>query len=312
MKKFAIVLMAIALLAGTASADSKPALEKNEVMAVINASLTEVEPNDTPATGNPIAGGDDYAANISAGTDVDYFTFTTTGGAATFETSAGAAPAIGDTKIYIYGTDGTTQIGYDDDAGVGYYSLVNYNFTVPGTYYIKVIGYSASYTGNYVLTCTAVAPPPPPAVNDVCEGAIDIQDQSLASWDVALNPAGGFNNNYSLTSADCTGYTTPGPDAVFMIDLAAGEEIMVSEIGACDTALWISSDCANLMTSCVVGADDALAGAAETVSYTAVTAGTYYVVVDSYTAAGCPVTVTINAPVATEESSFGALKAMFR
>ncbi|MBK7670312.1 MAG: hypothetical protein IPJ24_02810 [bacterium] len=47
-------------------------------------------------------------------------------------------------------------------------------------------------------------------------------------------------------------------------------------------------------------------------SFTAVTAGTYYVVVDSYTAAGCPVTVTINAPVAIEESSFGALKAMFR
>lgn len=312
MKKFAIALLAVAVMVGAAWADNKPAPEKQEIFAVINASLTEVEPNDTPATGNPIAGGDSYSANISASTDLDFFTFTTTGGSATFETSAGAAPALVDSKIYIYGTDGTTQIGYDDDSGVGYYSLVTYNFTTPGTYYIKVIGYSASYTGNYVLTCTAVAPPPPPAVNDVCAGAIDIQDQSLASWDVALNVAGGFNNNYSLTSAGCTGYTTPGPDAVFTIDLALGEEIIISEIGACDTALWIATDCADLVNTCVAGADDALAGAAETVTYTAAAAGTYYVVVDAYTAAGCPVTVTVNAPVATENESFGTLKAMFR
>lgn len=312
MKKFAIVLMAIALLAGTASADNKPALEKNEVMAVINASLTEVEPNDTPATGNPIAGGDNYAANISAGTDVDYFTFTTTGGAASFETSAGAAPAIGDTKIYIYGTDGTTQIGYDDDAGVGYYSLVNYNFTTAGTYFIKVIGYSASYTGNYVLTCTAVAPPPPPAVNDVCAGAIDIQGQSLAGWDIDMTVAGGFNNDYTPAAPSCTGYSANGPDAIYMITLAANEELIISEFGACDTSLWIATDCNDLVNTCVAGADDAGAGAAETLTFVAPAAGVYYVVFDAYSAAGCPVTVTVNAPVGVEESSFGALKAMFR
>lgn len=312
MRKFAIAILVLALCAGAAQAEVKPAPEKPEIMNVIAANLSEIEPNDTAATGNPISGGDIYAAKISASTDVDFFTFTTSGGSATFETSAGDAPALVDSKIYIYDTDGTTQVAYDDDSGVGYYSLVTYNFTTPGTYYVKVIGYSASYTGNYVLTCTAVAPPPPPAVNDICEGAIDIQDQSLMSWDVELAVAGGYSNNYSLSYGGCTGYTTPGPDAVYAIDLAAGEQVMISEIGACDTALWIATDCANLVGTCVAGADAALAGQAETVSFMAATAGTYFVVVDAYTSAGCPVTVTVNAPVATQNESFGALKAMFR
>jgi hypothetical protein len=75
--------------------------------------------------------------------------------------------------------------------------------------------------------------------------------------------------------------------------------------------VWIATDCANLLTTCVAGADAGTTGS-EIVSYTAAAAGTYYVVIDAYSSTGCPVTVTINSPVSTEESSFGALKAMFR
>ena len=155
-------------------------------------------------------------------------------------------------------------------------------------------------------------PPPPPAVNDVCTGAIDIQAQGLASWAVNLTNAGTYYNDYSLpTTGSCTGYSTPGPDAIYKIDLAAGEEIIIDENGTCDVAVWIATDCANLLTTCVAGADATTTGS-EVVAFTAATAGTYYVVVDAYTATGCPVTVSVNSPVAAEESSFGALKAMFR
>jgi hypothetical protein len=312
MKKFAIAMMAAALLVGVAYADSKPAPEKFEAEIVINASLTEIEPNGSAATANPIAGGDIYAAALSPAADQDWFAFTTTGGSASFETGAGPAVAAGDTKIYLYGTNGTTQIGYDDDGGAGFYSLVTYNFTAAGTYYVRVIHYSATGTGNYTLTSTAVAPPPPPAVNDLCAGAIDIQTQSLSAWDVNLTGAGGFSNNYSLVYGGCTGYSTPGPDAIYKIDLVAGEQIIIAESGACDMALWIASDCANLLTTCVAGADAGVTGATEIVNFIPAVSGTYYVVVDAYTAGGCPVTVTVNAPVATEGASFGALKALFR
>ncbi len=309
MKKFAIAMLVVAAFAVAAHAESKPAPEKIENDIVLMASLTEVEPNNTAATANAIAGGDIYAAALSPAADQDWFVFTTAGGAATFETGAGPATAAGDTKVYVYSSNGTTQVAYDDDGGAGLYSLVNYNFAA-GTFYVKVIHYSATGTGNYTLTCAAAAPP---AGNDVCAGAIDIQDQSLSSWVVNLNAAGGYSNNYSLpTTGSCTGYSTPGPDAIYKINLAAGEAIMISEAGACDMVLWLATDCANLLTTCVAGADAGLTGGTESISYTAANAGTYYLVVDAYSAAGCPVTVTVNAPVPQEDASFGSIKAMFR
>lgn len=308
MKKFAIAMMVVAVFAAAAHAESKPAPEKVENDIVLMASLTEVEPNNTAATANAIAGGDVYAAAISPAADQDWFVFNTAGGSATFETGAGPATAAGDTKIYVYSSDGTTQVAYDDDSGAGYYSLVTYNFAA-GTYYVKVIHYSATGTGNYTLTCAAAAPP---AVNDLCAGAIDIQDQSLTSWSINLSAAGGYSNNYSLVYGGCTGYSTPGPDAIYKMNLAAGEAVMISEAGTCDMALWLATDCANLLTTCVAGADAGVTGGTESISYTAANAGTYYLVVDAYSAGGCPVTVTVNAPVPQEDASFGTIKAMFR
>ena len=182
-----------------------------------------------------------------------------------------------------------------------------------GSYYIMVDTWpTPNCIPSFTLSVTAATPPPPPAANDVCTGAIDIQAQGLSSWLVNLTNAGTYYNDYSLpTTGSCTGYSTPGPDAIYKIDLAAGEQIIVDENGTCDLAVWIATDCANLLTTCVAGADATTTGS-EVVTYTAAAAGTYYVVVDAYASAGCPVTVTINAPVATEESSFGALKAMFR
>jgi hypothetical protein len=308
MKKFVIAMMVVAAFAAVAHAESKPAPEKVENDIVLMASLTEVEPNNTAATANAIAGGDVYAAAISPAADQDWFVFNSAGGSATFETGAGPATAAGDTKIYVYAADGTTQVAYDDDSGAGYYSLVTYSFAA-GTYYVKVIHYSATGTGNYTLTCAAAAPP---AVNDLCAGAIDIQDQSLTSWTINLSASGGYSNNYSLVYGGCTGYSSPGPDAVYKISLAAGESVMISEAGACDMALWLATDCANLLTTCVAGSDAGTSGATESINYTAAGAGTYYLVVDAYTASGCPVTVTVNAPVPQEDASFGTIKAMFR
>lgn len=308
MKTFVIAMMAIALFAGVALADSKAAPEKPEVESHLLANLTEIEPNNTAATANPITGGDVYTAALSPAADQDWFSFATTGGNSIFETSAGASPAAGDTKIYVYASDGTTQVAFDDDSGAGLYSLVNYNFAA-GTYYVKVVHYSATGTGNYKLACTVPQPPQP---NDVCGGAIDIQDQSLSSWTVNLTTSGGYTNNYSPAVPSCTGYSANGPDALYKINLAAGEQVIISELGDCDTSIWIASDCANLNTTCVAGADAVGGFSAETVTYTATAAGTYFVVIDAYATGGCPVTVTVNAPVATDASSFGALKAMFR
>ncbi len=202
-------------------------------------------------------------------------------------------------------------IGIATGSGSGARSILGKTLN-PGSYYIMVDTYPApNCIPSFTLDVTAATPPPPPAVNDVCAGAIDIQAQGLASWTVNLTNAGTYYNDYSLVSPSCTGYTTPGPDAIYKIDLAAGESLTVDENGTCDVALWIATDCGNLVGSCVAGADATTTGS-EIVNFTAATAGTYFVVVDAYAAAGCPVTVTVNAPVSTENETFGALKAMFR
>ncbi len=183
----------------------------------------------------------------------------------------------------------------------------------PGSYYIMVDTWpTPNCVPSFSLAINEATPPPPPAVNDVCAGAIDIQAQGLASWTVNLTNAGNYYNDYTPAVPSCTGYTANGPDAIYRIDLAAGEDITVSMLGDCDTSIWIATDCGTLASTCVAGADAVGGFATETVVYTAAAAGTYYVVVDAYATGGCPVTVTVNAPVSTENETFGALKAMFR
>ncbi|MCK4358761.1 MAG: PPC domain-containing protein, partial [Candidatus Cloacimonetes bacterium] len=98
----------------------------------------EVEPNDDWTTANTIT--DSMAAAIDPGGDVDYFSFTATAGYDyTFTTDElpGSSNNVGDTKMYLYDTDGTTQLAYDDDGGPGFYSQIVYTIPTAGTYYVK-------------------------------------------------------------------------------------------------------------------------------------------------------------------------------
>ncbi|RJO71300.1 MAG: hypothetical protein C4523_04635 [Myxococcales bacterium] len=53
-----------------------------------------------------------------------------------------------DTKITLYGSDGATMLGEDDDgSGVGLYSKLEYTFAEAGTYFLKVEGYYSDFSG---------------------------------------------------------------------------------------------------------------------------------------------------------------------
>ena len=112
--------------------------------------INETEPNDDYLTANAIAVGDDYAGDINPAAESDYAAVTVTAGTrVAFETVD--IGGLNDTKLYLYDTDGVTQIAYDDDGGVGLKSLIDYTFTAPGTYYIAVVPYSSTLTGLYSL-----------------------------------------------------------------------------------------------------------------------------------------------------------------
>lgn len=121
---------------------------------------TESEPNDDHTTANSIT--DSMSAAIDPGGDEDYFSFTAVAGTEytfTTEDLPGSSDNVGDTKMYLYDTDGTTQLDYNDDIGYpNYYSQIAYTISADGTYYVKVTGYSSSNTGDYLLTMTSAAP----------------------------------------------------------------------------------------------------------------------------------------------------------
>ncbi len=110
--------------------------------------LNETEPNDTAATANPLPGSQAVIlGNITAG-DYDYFSFAANEGDRVY-----AAPMTqfsnvsGDSRLDIIASDGVTSLEFDDDNG-SFSSLSSAIggtiIPAPGTYYVRVYGYSAT------------------------------------------------------------------------------------------------------------------------------------------------------------------------
>jgi hypothetical protein len=307
MRILLVVLCTLFLISGLAMAKEP---EKPVEPKLILTNTVEVEPNDTcadaSANGNVLAVGDVCSAALDPEGDLDYFEVVVTAdGTFLFETQPGDA---GDTKLYVYADDCATELGFNDDGGEGLYSRLEIALTA-GTYYVMVQHYSATGLGAYFLTMEEVIVVPPPA-NDVCEGAIDIQEQGLAVFEVDLTV--GYTNTSAMGSGGCTGYSANGPEAFYKIYLMQGETFTATEDGSCDMALYLFTDCADPFASCVVGSDNCCSGAQEAVTWTAEFDGWYYLGVDAYTTAGCLVTVTIADPVSSEDMNWGSMKSLFR
>ena len=319
MKKLAIILMTLALLAGSAMA-GKPVPEKPEApYPNLRADFTHEEygtecfeeAEDDVMSYNVIAAGDSYSGQLRSG-DVDWFTFfVPADGTYTLAAAEYDENSVSNVLMFLYAECTEDP---EDMYAFAYYLDLGYGAITEdlaaGTYYLALATFEG-LAGTYMLTASEILPPPPAPDNDVCTGAIDLQEQGLITFDVDL-AEGGYTNQSAMGAGGCTGYTTHSPEAFFKISLAAGESFIVTEDGDCDMALYLFTDCADPYASCVAGSDNCCNGAQELINYTAEAAGVYYLAVDAYYGWGCPVTVTINTPVATENTAFGTLKAMYR
>ena len=146
-------------------------------------SVAESEPNDAFGTADPIAVGDDYTGSIdAAGADEDYCSFTVAAGdAVRFETVGGGT--LGDTRVFLFDTDGVTALDNDDDGGVGLLSLLEWTFTSAGTYYLYVDSFGSG-TGTYTLEVRNLLPGPD---LDVAIGSIP------SAWDYLGNELAGVS-----------------------------------------------------------------------------------------------------------------------
>ncbi len=117
------------------------------------------------------------------------------------------------------------------------------------------------------------------ATNDLCGGAFDATAGGTFVEDIS-----DYANDYEQPDAatSCTGFTTEGPDGVWSVNAVAGQVLTATmDPTGFDAALYISSDCTMIDSSCVAGSDTGTS-AAETVSYTIPADGVYYIIADSY------------------------------
>lgn len=129
-----------------------------------------------------------------------------------------------------------------------------------------------------VCARAAVAPD-----NDRCADAIDITGAASAPAGATLygDTTGYAADLNPAIIATCTGAPTPGPDAIYRLDAAAGAtvELELTPVDW-DGAIYLLDACTTSAT-CLGGHDDLAVGTIETRSISIATAGTYYVIVDS-------------------------------
>lgn len=110
----------------------------------------------------------DTYPNVAASGDVNRFDVALTAGVTYWFNAEGSSTSrgtISDPYLRLLGTDGVTQLAFDQGSGVGLNSFISYTPTKSGTYQIEA-GSSGSSTGSYFLTeRTADDYPTNPATN---------------------------------------------------------------------------------------------------------------------------------------------------
>ncbi len=104
--------------------------------------------SDSWPSASPLAANASQAGSIEVNYDQDYFRFLAVAGA-TYRIETQLI-SLGDSVLWLYDTDGTTPLVYDDDGGTGLASRIDWTAPADGTYFIDVAGYSVSF-GTYTL-----------------------------------------------------------------------------------------------------------------------------------------------------------------
>ena len=259
----------------------------------------EVEPNDDFGTANAMDA--DAIVGLAEAGGIDYFSYTVAAqGVLMFETGPG--DANGDTVMWMYDTDGTTELAYNDDDN-GLYSFV-FSEVTAGTYYAAVAPYSAET--NYVLYAYFVEGACVPG-NSYCEdgdnamvcndfetgyeaeaceygcGDVDGVDQCMPPAFDEVEPNNDFAGANEIV-LDFDGYgNLPEADYDYYTFTLASDAIVTAETydipgGAGDTVMYLyDASEAELATN-----DDGGDGLYSLIAGQSLTAGTYFIMVRGF------------------------------
>ncbi len=138
-----------------------------------------------------------------------------------------------------------------------------------------------SDSGATTNICTEAQPY---AVNDFCNMAMDLTADATSGGADVFGDTTNYANDLEPDSTCTSGFGLDGPDAMYKVDATAGQTITATvtpQGGSFDTGMYIVPDC-NTATTCLTGIDDVAGTGAETLTYTATTTGSYYIIVNSY------------------------------
>lgn len=217
-------------------------------------------PNAGGCTGFPAAGPDRaYRVNLQAGDQLQL----------------DVAPTVAwDSSVYMVSNcadvSGSCVQGSDQAEGGGGEAL-SAVVQQAGAYFVIVDGY-ATGSGPGNITARVVR-------GDTCADAYRVP--STGGTFRGTTTGYGADVGTTVRAGSCTGWEQAGADALYRVELAAGQRLVASLNTAWDAALYLVSDCAQSATTCVAGQDN---GNPESLDFTASTAGTYFLVVDSWRA----------------------------
>ena len=112
---------------------------------------------DDASTATQIAVGDTTGGTLEVAWDQDWFSFQATAGTTyLFDVEL---VDLGDSELYLYSTNGTSILNYNDDYdfAVDFRSRISWTAEADGTYYLSVHSYCECYSGEYTITAEAVA-----------------------------------------------------------------------------------------------------------------------------------------------------------
>ena len=118
--------------------------------------LADDHGDDAP-TATQIAIGDTTGGSLEVAWDKDWFSFQAVAGT-TYLFDVELAD-LGDSELYLYGTNGTSILDYNDDYdfAVDLRSRISWTAEADGTYYLSVHSYCECYSGDYTIRAAAVA-----------------------------------------------------------------------------------------------------------------------------------------------------------
>jgi hypothetical protein len=117
-------------------------------------------------TATAIAVNTDVSGNIEISDDTDWFSVPLIANHAYVITTTLPLFGLADSQLYLYSSNGSTQLAYNDDDGGSYSSRIEYTIAGSATYFVMVKGYGSN-TGAYTVRVEDLGGPEGDAFTDV-------------------------------------------------------------------------------------------------------------------------------------------------